>query len=150
MVIHIAFSVHLAYINHEGYFNSLQVGYNRKISIYVLDLCNIKGNKVKFQERLLFRESSIFFWHSFCPERSVVWNVFRFLCFSNNEKKNKKWVKLCKKHIPFLYINSRSNNIYRKLLTAIITKPKKIFIWYLVIIILTCRKKNKPTPLRER
>ena len=32
-----------------------------RISIYVLDLCIIKGNKVKFQEKLLFREGSRFF-----------------------------------------------------------------------------------------
>ena len=31
---------------------------NGIISIYVLDLCIIKGNKVKFQEKLLFREPS--------------------------------------------------------------------------------------------
>ena len=31
---------------------------------YILDLCIIKGNKVKFQEKLLFREGSRFFWHS--------------------------------------------------------------------------------------
>ena len=56
---------------------------------YILDLCIIKGNKVKFQEKLLFREGSRFFWHSFCPERSEnprgkVIFPGTFLCISYN------------------------------------------------------------------
>ena len=49
-----------AYFSGETIF-SIEIFLNQKIPIHVLDLCIMKGLKVKFQERLSFREGSRFF-----------------------------------------------------------------------------------------